>query len=47
MGLTKVTTTLRSLNSPEGVYEALFLVDTGATDCMAPADQLGCPPFWV
>jgi clan AA aspartic protease len=40
MGLTKFTTTLRSIAAPEKVYEALFRVDTGATDCMAPADQL-------
>jgi clan AA aspartic protease len=40
MGLTKVTTTLRSITDPQRFYEALFLVDTGATDCMAPADEL-------
>jgi clan AA aspartic protease len=40
MGLTKVTTTLRSIADPEKFYEALFLVDTGATDCVAPADEL-------
>ena len=40
MGLTKITTTLSSLADPKGAYEAVFLVDTGATDTMAPADQL-------
>jgi clan AA aspartic protease len=40
MGLTKVTTTLRSLTDPRRFYEALFLVDTGATDSLAPADEL-------
>ncbi len=40
MGLTKVTTTLRNIADPRKSYEALFLVDTGATDCMAPADEL-------
>jgi len=40
MGLTKVTTTLTAFGTPDGVYEALFLVDIGATDCLAPADEL-------
>jgi clan AA aspartic protease len=40
MGLTKVTTKLTGIANPEKSYEALFLVDTGATDCMAPADEL-------
>ena len=40
MGLTKVTTRLTSVSDPQKFYEALFLVDTGATDCMAPADEL-------
>jgi clan AA aspartic protease len=40
MGLTKVTTSLSSLVDPTATYEAVFLVDTGATDTMAPADQL-------
>ena len=40
MGLTKVTTKLKSLQSPMGDYEAVFLVDTGATDSMAPRDEL-------
>ena len=40
MGLTKVTTKLISLQHPAASYEAIFLVDTGATDSMAPADEL-------
>ena len=40
MGLTKVTTTLTSPDAPGGSYEDLFLVDTGASDCMAPQDEL-------
>lgn len=40
MGLTKVTTKLSNPAAPERSYEALFLVDTGATDCLAPAEEL-------
>ena len=40
MGVTHVTVTLKSLVSPGGTYEALFLVDTGATDSLAPAAEL-------
>lgn len=40
MGLTKVTTKLTNMRDPSNFYEALFLVDTGATDSMAPADDL-------
>lgn len=40
MGLTKVTTKLTSLYDPQGIYESVFLVDTGAIDCMAPSDEL-------
>ncbi len=39
MGLTKVTTKLTSLQDG-GSYEAVFLVDAGAVDSMAPADEL-------
>ena len=39
MGLTRVTTKLSSLDAA-GSYEAVFLVDTGAVDSMAPADEL-------
>lgn len=40
MGLTKVTTKLTSLQGKQGSFETVFLVDTGATDTMAPADEL-------
>lgn len=40
MGLTRVTTKIVGFHEPDGAYEALFLVDTGATDCMVPADEL-------
>src|SRR5262249_19747748 len=40
MGLTDVTVSLRALSGEGPAYEALFLVDTGATDCLAPADEL-------
>jgi hypothetical protein len=47
MGLTKVSTKLTSLTEPGGSYEAVFLVDTGAADSMAPADELEKNPFWA
>ena len=40
MGLTRVTTKLTNVAQPERSYEAIFLVDTGATDTVAPADEL-------
>ena len=40
MGLTHVTTRLVNLTDPVKIYEAVFLVDTGATDSMAPSDEL-------
>ena len=40
MGLTKVTVRLTSFADRQKFYEEIFLVDTGATDCMAPADEL-------
>jgi clan AA aspartic protease len=40
MGLVKVTVKLTSLAGMEEAYEAVFLVDTGATDSMAPADEM-------
>ena len=39
MGLTKVTTKISNIRDQRS-YEELFLVDTGATDTMAPADEL-------
>ena len=40
MGLMKVTTKLTSFQGTGKFYEEVFLVDTGATDSMAPADEL-------
>ncbi|MCX8103897.1 MAG: retroviral-like aspartic protease family protein [Candidatus Bipolaricaulota bacterium] len=40
MGLTHVTVTLRALGPGGGSYQADFLVDTGATDSLAPATEL-------
>ena len=40
MGLPKVTTKLANHGAPERSYEAVFLVDTGATDSLAPQDEL-------
>ena len=40
MGLTKVTTRLTGFEGAQGSYEADFLVDTGASDSLAPADEL-------
>lgn len=40
MGLTKVTVTVSNLMKSKTGYEELFLVDTGAIDCMAPESEL-------
>jgi clan AA aspartic protease len=40
MGLTYVTVSLKPPGSDRSSYEALFLVDTGATDSMAPVSEL-------
>jgi len=40
MGRIHVTVTLTNPSSPRRIYEAEFLVDTGATDSMAPASEL-------
>jgi clan AA aspartic protease len=40
MGLTHVTVRLRNLAAANGSYEADFLVDTGATDSLAPRAEL-------
>jgi clan AA aspartic protease len=40
MGVTHMTVALRGLGVPNGTYEADFLVDTGAADCLAPAAKL-------
>lgn len=40
MGLTYVTVSLRSLKNSRPPYEAEFLVDTGASDSLAPSAAL-------
>ena len=40
MGATHVTVAIRNPADPERVWEGLFLVDTGATDCLAPRPYL-------
>ncbi|QXP84801.1 hypothetical protein [Methylococcus sp. Mc7] len=40
MGLTHITTTISNLTKSQPPYEAEFLVDTGAIDCLAPASAL-------
>ena len=40
MGITHVTTTVRSLAGQGAPFEAEFLVDTGAIDCLAPREAL-------
>ena len=40
MGATHVTCTVRNPAKPESCWDGLFLVDTGATDCMVPRDRL-------
>ena len=40
MGLIHVTVALKNLSLPNAIYEADFLVDTGATDSLAPAAEL-------
>jgi clan AA aspartic protease len=40
MGPTHVTVALRDLRTSAGTYEADFLVDTGATDSLAPSGKL-------
>ena len=40
MGATHVTVTIRNPADPERNWEALFLVDTGATDSLVPGKHL-------
>ena len=40
MGATHVTVTIRNLAEPDRTWDGLFLVDTGATDCMVPRQHL-------
>ncbi|MGH8471789.1 MAG: aspartyl protease family protein [Gammaproteobacteria bacterium] len=40
MGITHVTVSVSNLHKDQPPYEADFLVDTGAIDCLAPASAL-------
>ena len=40
MGITQVTVAVRNPARPTKIWEGLFLVDTGAMDCMVPAKHL-------
>ena len=40
MGATHVTVAIRNPAEPERVWEGIFLVDTGATDCLVPRQRL-------
>ena len=40
MGMTHVTVTVRNPADPNRIWEGLFLVDTGAVDCLVPARHL-------
>jgi hypothetical protein len=40
MGLIHVTVTLRATQKSRKKFEAAFLVDSGATDSMAPASKM-------
>ncbi len=40
MGMTQVTVTVCNPGNPEQRWEGLFLVDTGAVDCLVPGNRL-------
>ena len=40
MGVTHVTVVIRNPADPEKTWEGLFLVDTGAIDCLVPRPHL-------
>ena len=40
MGLSHVTVSISNLSMSESPFQDLFLIDTGAVDCMAPTDKL-------
>lgn len=40
MGMTHVTVTVRNPAAPDRMWEGLFLVDTGAVDCLVPTKHL-------
>lgn len=45
MGLMHVTVALKNLGNAAATYEADFLIDTGATDCLAPGTSSGRSTF--
>ena len=40
MGVTHVTAVIRNPAEPDRTWEGLFLVDTGAVDCLVPRHHL-------
>ncbi|MBI3048975.1 MAG: clan AA aspartic protease [Acidobacteria bacterium] len=40
MGITQVTAAVRNPARPQKLWEGLFLVDTGAVDCLVPGARL-------
>jgi clan AA aspartic protease len=40
MGITQVTAAVRNPANPDRAWEGLFLVDTGAVDCLVPGRHL-------
>jgi clan AA aspartic protease len=40
MGITQVTAAVRNPANPDKAWEGLFLVDTGAVDCLVPGKHL-------
>ncbi len=40
MGVTQVTVAVRNPANPDAAWEGLFLVDTGAVDCLVPSRHL-------
>ncbi len=47
MGITHVTVSVGNLRQDQPPYEAEFLVDTGAIDCVAPASSLAAAGIQV
>lgn len=40
MGAIRINVAVRNIAEPDRVWEGLFLVDTGATDCLVPRQHL-------
>ena len=40
MGAIRINVAIRNIAEPDRVWEGLFLVDTGATDCLVPRQHL-------